>query len=172
MSLLASFMNLAGPDLIVILLIVLVLFGAKKLPELARGMGQAVREFQKAKDEFSDELNKAGKTEEKTVHPAQANVPRIEPGTPGATSPTRTRPSLPVTAPIKFRRLLRALFYHPEQSRRIAKGFQHVLLLLLVLMLRRRRSLDVQRSQCGAESCHLRSPEPWLSLISLGVEPV
>ncbi len=55
MSLLASFMNLAGPDLIVILLIVLVLFGAKKLPELAKGMGQAVREFQKAKDEFSDE---------------------------------------------------------------------------------------------------------------------
>ena len=40
MSLLASFMNLAGPDLIVILLIILVLFGAKKLPELARGMGQ------------------------------------------------------------------------------------------------------------------------------------
>lgn len=79
-------MNLAGPDLIVILLIILVLFGAKKLPELAKGMGQAVREFQKAKDEFSDELNKAGKTEEKTVRPAQANVPRIEPGTPGATA--------------------------------------------------------------------------------------
>jgi len=86
MSLLASFMNLAGPDLIVILLIILVLFGAKKLPELAKGMGQAVREFQKAKDEFSDELHKAGKTEEKTVHPAQANVPRIEPGAPGATA--------------------------------------------------------------------------------------
>ena len=48
MNLLASFMNLAGPDLIVILLIILVLFGAKKLPELARGMGQAVKEFQKA----------------------------------------------------------------------------------------------------------------------------
>jgi sec-independent protein translocase protein TatA len=86
MSLLASFMNLAGPDLIVILLIILVLFGAKKLPELAKGMGQAVREFQKAKDEFSDELHKAGKTEENTVRPAQANVPRIEPGTPDATA--------------------------------------------------------------------------------------
>ena len=83
MSLLASFMNLAGPDLIVILLIILVLFGAKKLPELARGMGQAVREFQKAKDEFNDELNKAGKTEDKTVRPAQASVPRIESGTSG-----------------------------------------------------------------------------------------
>ena len=52
--------NFGGPDLIIILLIVLVLFGAKKLPELAKGMGQAVREFQKAKDEFSDELHNAG----------------------------------------------------------------------------------------------------------------
>ena len=82
MSLLASFMNLAGPDLIVILLIILVLFGAKKLPELAKGMGQAVREFQKAKDEFTNELNKAGKTDEATVRPAQANVPRAEPTLP------------------------------------------------------------------------------------------
>src|SRR6187397_2886921 len=82
MSLLASFMNLAGPDLIVILLIVLVLFGAKKLPELARGMGQAIKEFQKAKDEFSDELNAAGKTavagSKSDVRPAGATIPRIE----------------------------------------------------------------------------------------------
>ena len=46
----ASLFNLAGPDLIIILLIVLLLFGAKKLPELAKGMGQAIREFSKAKD--------------------------------------------------------------------------------------------------------------------------
>jgi sec-independent protein translocase protein TatA len=79
MTLLASFMNLAGPDLVIILLIILVLFGAKKLPELARGMGQAVKEFQKAKDEFSDELNKAGKSEAKAdVKPAQPTVPRVE----------------------------------------------------------------------------------------------
>jgi TatA/E family protein of Tat protein translocase len=82
MNLLASFMNLAGPDLIVILLIILVLFGAKKLPELARGMGQAVKEFQKAKDEFSDELHKTGKSETETaksdVKPAQSTVARSE----------------------------------------------------------------------------------------------
>jgi len=82
MSLLASFMNLAGPDLIVILLIILVLFGAKKLPELARGMGQAVKEFQKAKDEFSDELHKAGKSDSETakadVRPAQSTVARTD----------------------------------------------------------------------------------------------
>ncbi len=82
MSLIASFMNLAGPDLIVILLIILVLFGAKKIRELARGMGQAVKEFQKAKDEFNDELHKAGKPDAETakseVKPAQSTVPRIE----------------------------------------------------------------------------------------------
>jgi sec-independent protein translocase protein TatA len=56
---LASLFNLAGPDLIVILLIVLLLFGAKKLPELAKGMGQAMKEFNKAKDEFDRELHNA-----------------------------------------------------------------------------------------------------------------
>jgi len=75
-------MNLAGPDLIVILLIILVLFGAKKLPELARGMGQAVKEFQKAKDQFNDELHQAGKSATETakadVKPAESTVPRGE----------------------------------------------------------------------------------------------
>ena len=58
MTTLASLLNLGGPDLIIIMGIVLLLFGAKKLPELARGMGQAVREFSKAKDEFSNEINR------------------------------------------------------------------------------------------------------------------
>ena len=58
MNTLASLLNLGGPDMIIILLIVLLLFGAKKLPELARGMGQAVREFTKAKDEFEREVTR------------------------------------------------------------------------------------------------------------------
>jgi sec-independent protein translocase protein TatA len=79
MNLLALLSNFGGPDLIIILLIVLVLFGAKKLPELAKGMGQAVKEFQKAKDEFSDELHNAGNTPPKPdVRPADATVPRID----------------------------------------------------------------------------------------------
>ena len=91
MTFIASIMNLAGPDLIIILLIILVLFGAKKLPELARGMGQAVKEFQKAKDEFGDELNKAGKTEpaapQPNVQQAQATVPRATNPPPPAAQP-------------------------------------------------------------------------------------
>jgi sec-independent protein translocase protein TatA len=98
MSVLASIMNLGGPDLLIILLLVLVLFGAKKLPELARGMGQAVKEFQKAKDEFSDELHKAAKPEEPSVRPAQANVPRIEPPPP-ATAATQPDPNQTTTEP-------------------------------------------------------------------------
>ncbi|MEY2521026.1 MAG: sec-independent protein translocase protein TatA [Verrucomicrobiota bacterium] len=78
MSFMASFMNVGGPDLIIILLIILVLFGAKKLPDLARGMGQAIKEFQKAKDEFSDELHSAGKDAKTDVRTPAATVPRIE----------------------------------------------------------------------------------------------
>jgi sec-independent protein translocase protein TatA len=99
MSVLASFMNLAGPDLIVILLIVLVLFGAKKLPELARGMGQAVKEFQKAKDEFNDELHKAGKSDTQIAKPdvksAESTVARTD--NQGASNVTAPQPSVAVT---------------------------------------------------------------------------
>ena len=55
----ASIMNLMGPDMMIILLIVLLLFGAKKLPELARGMGRAVKEFSAARDEIEKELNQS-----------------------------------------------------------------------------------------------------------------
>jgi sec-independent protein translocase protein TatA len=95
MSLMASFMNLAGPDLIVILLIILVLFGAKKLPELARGMGSAIKEFQKAKDDFSDELHSAGKTDTAKAQPdvrtPEATIPRIENASTASTASERRR---------------------------------------------------------------------------------
>lgn len=58
----ASILNLAGPDMMVILLIVLLLFGAKKLPELARGMGRAVKEFSAARDEIEREITQAKST--------------------------------------------------------------------------------------------------------------
>ena len=52
-------MNLAGPDLIIILLIILVLFGAKKLPELAKGLGQGIKEFKKATRDVTDEIQQS-----------------------------------------------------------------------------------------------------------------
>lgn len=45
-----------GPELLVILFIVLLLFGAKKLPELSRSLGKSLGEFKKGKDELENEI--------------------------------------------------------------------------------------------------------------------
>ncbi|MDQ6860725.1 MAG: twin-arginine translocase TatA/TatE family subunit, partial [Verrucomicrobiota bacterium] len=74
----ASLMNIAGPDMIIILLIILVLFGAKRLPDLARGMGQAIREFQKAKDEFGQEMASAPEARATTVNQLTEQTPAAE----------------------------------------------------------------------------------------------
>ena len=56
MNALATFGNLFGPDMLIVGLFVLLFFGAKKLPELARGLGQSLNEFKKAREEFEHEL--------------------------------------------------------------------------------------------------------------------
>ena len=48
-----------GWEIVLILAVVLILFGAKKLPELAKGLGQGIKEFKKATSEVSNELNNA-----------------------------------------------------------------------------------------------------------------
>jgi sec-independent protein translocase protein TatA len=57
-----GFGNFGGPDVFIILLIVLILFGAKKLPDLARSLGQSMNEFKKAREEIDRELHAAGKS--------------------------------------------------------------------------------------------------------------
>jgi len=51
------FGSIGTPELLVIFLIVLLVFGKDKLPELAKGIGKAVRHFRSAFDEVKDELN-------------------------------------------------------------------------------------------------------------------
>lgn len=55
--------NIGAPELIIILVIILLLFGAKKLPELARTIGQSGKELRKG---FSDEAQKDDTKKEKT----------------------------------------------------------------------------------------------------------
>ncbi|KYG85696.1 Sec-independent protein translocase subunit TatA/TatB [Roseivirga seohaensis] len=50
-----------GMELFVIVFIVLLLFGAKKIPDLARGMGKGIREFKDATKEIKKEVDEAGK---------------------------------------------------------------------------------------------------------------
>ncbi|MBK6859913.1 MAG: twin-arginine translocase TatA/TatE family subunit [Saprospiraceae bacterium] len=48
--------NLGSTEVLVILLIVLLLFGGKKIPELMRGLGSGIREFNSAKNNISNEI--------------------------------------------------------------------------------------------------------------------
>ncbi len=51
------FLNIGGPEMILIFLVVLLLFGGKKLPELARGLGKGLREFKDASDGIKREIH-------------------------------------------------------------------------------------------------------------------
>ena len=53
-----------GPELILILVVVLLLFGGKKIPELARGIGKGIKEFNQAKASIQQEIDEGMKMEE------------------------------------------------------------------------------------------------------------
>ena len=68
---------LGGMEWIIVLLAVLLLFGAKKIPELAKGLGTGIKEFKKATREITDEIQNA---------PAQAGkLPAVAPSQPAST---------------------------------------------------------------------------------------
>jgi len=58
-AMLAAF-GLGGMEVVLILAVVLILFGAKKIPELAKGLGSGIKEFKKATKEVTDEIQNSG----------------------------------------------------------------------------------------------------------------
>jgi len=52
------FLNLGTGEIVIICLVILLLFGGKKIPELMRGMGKGVKSFKEGLNEVQDELNK------------------------------------------------------------------------------------------------------------------
>ena len=67
-------MNIGGPEMILIFLVVLLLFGGKKLPELARGLGKGLREFKDASDGIKREIH----NNINTVSEAAADMDKVE----------------------------------------------------------------------------------------------
>jgi len=64
-----------GTEMIVIILVILLLFGAKRLPELAKGLGKSIREFKKATSEVEENIRDAMKEEEKPASKTPAQKP-------------------------------------------------------------------------------------------------
>jgi len=79
------FAFLGWPEIIAILAVVLLLFGAKKLPELAKGLGSGIKEFKKASREMQDEIERSIEDEpvRKPVAPAQPTQPQSNPPSSG-----------------------------------------------------------------------------------------
>lgn len=80
---------LGGWEIILIMAVILLLFGAKKLPELAKGLGQGIKEFKKATTDVQRDLQSALE-EENTPPPAPKNLPEK---TEVAQAPAATAPA-------------------------------------------------------------------------------
>jgi sec-independent protein translocase protein TatA len=93
----ASFMNtmfaafLGGWEWLIVLLAVLLLFGAKKIPDLAKGLGQGIKEFKKAAREMTDEIQNP----RPDLTAQRANPPFTGPSQPVATVAQNPNPPQP-----------------------------------------------------------------------------
>ena len=72
----AGLLGLQGPEMLIIVGIVLLLFGAKKIPELARGLGKSMNEFKRARNEFEGEINRAAEESERAAEVARVKAER------------------------------------------------------------------------------------------------
>lgn len=64
---------LGWPEIVMILVVVLILFGAKKLPELAKGLGSGIKEFKKATKDVQEDLQRA--IEDEPTPPSRRTPP-------------------------------------------------------------------------------------------------
>ena len=81
MHTLAFLQNLNAPEIIMIFLVVLLFFGAKRLPELFRSFGKSLREFKKATSDIEDDIRTAMEEEPEPTKPANTA------STPATTTP-------------------------------------------------------------------------------------
>jgi sec-independent protein translocase protein TatA len=74
--------GIGAPELIIIFLVVLLVFGAKRIPEIARGLGKGIREFKSATKDITNELNledHVNRIDSPRQHAHGTTAPRSEP---------------------------------------------------------------------------------------------
>jgi sec-independent protein translocase protein TatA len=82
MNIMLGLFNLGGGEIILILALILILFGARKLPELAKGLGQGIKEFKKATKEVTDEVSSAmddSSSSQRRLPPTSPQPPSTQP---------------------------------------------------------------------------------------------
>jgi len=84
---LAFIEGLGGPEMLLIMFIVLLLFGANRLPELAKGLGKSIREFKKAAGGVEEEVRRAMEEEPAMPAPKPPGTIEQQAGTPPAPPP-------------------------------------------------------------------------------------
>ena len=75
MNTIFALFNMGGMELVLVFAVILLLFGAKKLPELARGLGKGINEFKKASNEVTEEFHRAGDMDTPPPTPPQRKLP-------------------------------------------------------------------------------------------------
>lgn len=93
--------GIGGPELMMILFIILLLFGANRLPELARGFGKSMREFKKAANGVEEEFRRAMEESEraKPLPPPPAVQPRDMTPLAPLPEPPAAKPADPAAPP-------------------------------------------------------------------------
>ncbi len=59
------FGNIGGWEILIILFLIIIFFGAKKIPDLAQGLGKGIKEFRKAAKDIQEDISLEEKNEEK-----------------------------------------------------------------------------------------------------------
>jgi len=88
---------MGGGEMVLVFAAILVLFGAKKIPEFAKGLGQGIKEFKKASREVTDEFN-SNVSNETHSSPPPPPAPRHAEAYPPVEAPA-ANPNPPATIP-------------------------------------------------------------------------
>ena len=69
---------ISGQEIIIVFVVVLLLFGANKIPEFAKGLGKGMREFKKATDDIKREINENGGEIMDDINDLRDNLTKIK----------------------------------------------------------------------------------------------
>jgi sec-independent protein translocase protein TatA len=84
------FGSIGMPELIVIFVIALIIFGPRKLPELGRSLGKSINEFKRASNELKSTLEEEIRVDEQRTTAAKAATPETPTATPADSSVSRS----------------------------------------------------------------------------------